>query len=110
MLEQAFASWQENGGAANFELLIAAASPGSAVIFQSDGWPDADGCCEPALARQAVLAAIEAGTSSKNMGTIGSGLSLLLGPRPGPAATQRGRDPPRGIGAALRGAAGRRRR
>jgi hypothetical protein len=89
MLEEAFARWQQNGAAANFELLIAAASPRSAVIFQSDGgWPDADNCCEPALARQAALRAIEARTSLENTDIIAAGLSLLLGPK-GRARQQR---------------------
>jgi hypothetical protein len=88
MIERAFASWQQDGAAANFPLLIAAATPRSAVIFQSDGWPDAEGCCEPALARQAVLAAVETRTSPGATGTIGAGLSLLLGPK-GRAQQQR---------------------
>jgi hypothetical protein len=71
-----------------FPLLIAAASPRSAVIFHSAGWPEADGCCGPALARQAVLAAIETSTSPESTGTIGAGLSLLLGPK-GRARQQR---------------------
>jgi hypothetical protein len=87
-LEEVFERWRENGAAANFPLLIAAASPRSAVIFHSDGWPDADGCCEPVLARQAVLAAIEGEASPKNTGTISAGLSLLLGPK-GRAQQQR---------------------
>jgi hypothetical protein len=33
MLEQAFASWQDNGAAANFELLVAAVTPHAAVVF-----------------------------------------------------------------------------
>ena len=41
--EQAFARWQQNGDAANFPLLVAAASPRSAVVFQfrlaECGWP-----------------------------------------------------------------------
>jgi hypothetical protein len=60
------------------EVLIAAASPQSAVIFHSAAWPDADGCCEPDLARHAVLAAIVGKTA--NTGVIAAGLSLLLGP------------------------------
>jgi hypothetical protein len=88
MLESAFASWQENGAAADFPLLIGAASPRSAVIFQSDGWPDADDCCAPEIARQAVLAAIETRTSPEATDTIAAGLSLLLGPK-GRARQQR---------------------
>ena len=80
MLEAAFASWQRNGGAANFGLLIAAASPRDAVIFHFDSWPDADGRCEPNLARQAVLVAIERHAAPEAIGIIAAGLSLLLGP------------------------------
>ena len=71
--------WQDNGGAANFELLVAAVTPRAAIIFQADGWPDADNCCEPDLARQAVLAAIEGRALPVNTGVIAAGLSLLLG-------------------------------
>jgi hypothetical protein len=88
MLEQAFARWQQNGAAANFEILVAAASPGSALIFQVDGWPEADGCCEPELARQAALRAIEAPVSTVNTDIIAAGLSLVLGPK-GRARQQR---------------------
>ena len=63
-------------------------SPHSAVIFHSVGWPDADGACEPDLARQAVLAAIERKTSTENIDVIAAGLSLLLGPE-GRARQQR---------------------
>jgi hypothetical protein len=79
MLEQAFASWQQGGGAANFELLVAAASPRAAVIFHSPGWPQADGCCDPELARHAVLRAIERSTLPDATGIVAAGLSLLLG-------------------------------
>jgi hypothetical protein len=65
MLEDAFARWQQNGAAANFPLLVAAASPRSAVVFHSPGWPDADGRCEPDLARHAVLMAIEMPSSTE---------------------------------------------
>ena len=80
LLEQAFASWQANGAAADFELLVAAASPRDAVIFHFDSWPDPDGRCEPDLARQAVLAAIERHAAPQAIGIIAAGLSLLLGP------------------------------
>jgi hypothetical protein len=48
----------------------------------------ADGCCEPELARQAVLRAIERNTSPEATGIIAAGLSLLLG-RSGRARQQR---------------------
>ena len=43
-------------------------------------WVDADGCCEPAIARQIILTAIEAPPSTKNTDIVAAGLSLLLGP------------------------------
>ena len=65
----------------NFPLLIAAASPGAAVIFHASHWPDdVDSCCEPALARQVVLTAIEGERSARNTNIIAAGVSLLLGP------------------------------
>src|SRR4029077_8957284 len=64
-----------------FPLLIAAASPRSAVVFQADDWPQADGCCEPALARQAALRALESRALPEATGIIAAGLSLLLGPK-----------------------------
>jgi hypothetical protein len=79
-LEKVYASWQAEGGAANFPLLVAAATPRGATIFHSAGWADADGCCGPEIARQAVLTAIEAPSSTKNTDIIAAGLSLLLGP------------------------------
>ena len=88
VLERAFARWQQNGGSANFPLLVAAASPCDAVIFHFDSWPDADGRCEPDLARQAVLAAIERHAAPGAIGIIAAGLSLLLGPK-GRARQQR---------------------
>ena len=88
-LEQVFIDWQANGGAANFPLLIAAASPGAAVIFHASHWPDdVDSCCEPALARQVVLTAIEGERSARNTNIIAAGVSLLLGPK-GRARQQR---------------------
>ena len=80
-LEKVYVSWQKEGGAANFPLLVAAATPRGATIFHSAGWADADDCCTPELARQAVLAAIEALPSTKNTDIIAAGLSLLLGPK-----------------------------
>lgn len=79
-LERVYASWQKEGGAANFPLIVAAATPRGATIFHSAGWADADDCCTPELARQAVLAAIEALPSTKNTDIVAAGLSLLLGP------------------------------
>ena len=79
-LEKVYARWQAEGGAANFPLLVAAATPRGATIFHSPGWADADGCCEPAIARQVILNAIEAPPSTKNTDIIAAGLSLLLGP------------------------------
>jgi hypothetical protein len=79
LLERAFADWQQGGAAANFELLVAAASPRAAVIFHSSGWPEADGCCEPEIAPHAVLRAIERGTLPDATGIIVAGLGLLLG-------------------------------
>jgi len=61
------------------ELLVATASPRAAVIFHLDGWPEADGCCAPELARHAVLRAIERSTLPDATGIIAAGLSLLLG-------------------------------
>jgi hypothetical protein len=87
-LEKVYASWQREGGAANFPLIVAAATPRGATIFHSAGWADADDCCTPELARQAVLAAIEAPPSTKNTDIIAAGLSLLLGPK-GRARQQR---------------------
>src|SRR4029077_19926704 len=69
-LEKVYTSWQSEGGAANFPLIIPAASPRGATIFHSVGWADADGCCTPELARQAVLRAIEAPPSIKNADII----------------------------------------
>jgi hypothetical protein len=80
-LEKVYVSWQKEGGAANFPLLVAAATPRGATIFHSAGWADADDCCTPELARRAVLAAIEAPPSTKNTDIIAAGLSLLLGPK-----------------------------
>jgi hypothetical protein len=80
VLERAFARWQQGGAAAKFGLLVAAASPRAAVVFHSPGWPDADNCCEPELARHAVLRAIEGHTVPDATGIIAAGLSLLLGP------------------------------
>ena len=80
VLERAFASWQQNGGSANFPVLVAAASPRDAVIFHCNSWPDADGRCEPDLARHAVLAATERHAAPEAIGIIAAGLSLLLGP------------------------------
>jgi hypothetical protein len=79
-LERVYASWQAEGGAANFPLIVAAATPRGATIFHSVGWADADDCCTPEAARGAVLAAIEAPPSTKNTDIIAAGLSLLLGP------------------------------
>jgi hypothetical protein len=87
-LEKVYVSWQKEGGAANFPLLVAAATPRGATIFHSAGWADADDCCTPELARQAVLAAIEAPPSTKNTDIVAAGLSLLLGPK-GRARQQR---------------------
>ena len=87
-LEKVYMRWQAEGGAANFPLLVAAATPRGATIFHSAGWADADDCCTPELARQAVLAAIEALPSTKNTDIIAAGLSLLLGPK-GRAEQQR---------------------
>jgi hypothetical protein len=87
-LEKVYASWQKEGGAANFPLIIAAATRRGATIFHSVGWADADDCCTPELARQAVLTAIEAPPSTKNTDIIAAGLSLLLGPK-GRAEQQR---------------------
>jgi hypothetical protein len=87
-LEKVYVSWQKEGGAANFPLLVAAATPRGATIFHSAGWADADGCCEPEIARQVVLTAIEAPPSTKNTDIIAAGLSLLLGPK-GRARQQR---------------------
>src|SRR6478672_7804602 len=87
-LEKVYASWQREGGAANFPLIVAAATPRGATIFHSTGWADADDCCTPELARQAVLAAIEALPSIKNTDIVAAGLSLLLGPK-GRARQQR---------------------
>jgi len=80
LLEQAFASWQAQGAAANFGLLVAAASPCDAVVFHASGWPEADGCCAPELAQHAVLRAIERHAEPQAIGIIAAGLSLLLGP------------------------------
>jgi hypothetical protein len=88
MLEAAFDRWQENGATSNFGLIVAAASPASAVVFHAAGWPDADGRCEPALARRAVLYAIEQPSSTETINIIVAGLSLLLGPE-GRARQQR---------------------
>ena len=49
------------------------------MIFHFDSWPDADGRCEPDLARQAVLVAIEPYVAPQAIGVIAAGLSLLLG-------------------------------
>jgi len=87
-LEKVYVSWQKEGGAANFPLLVAAATPRGATIFHSAGWADADGCCEPEIARQVVLTAIEAPPSTKNTDIIAAGLSLLLCPK-GRARQQR---------------------
>jgi hypothetical protein len=76
MLERVFADWQQSGGASNFETIVAAASPRAATLFHSPGWPDSDGCCEPGIARHAVLRAIE---DKRNTGVVVAGLSLLLG-------------------------------
>ena len=43
-LEKVYARWQTEGGAANFPLIVAAATPRGATIFHSPGWADADGC------------------------------------------------------------------
>ncbi len=67
MLEQAFADW--------------AASPRTAVSFHAEGWPDADGRCQPELARYAVLMAIESKALLNATDVIAAGLSLLLGPK-----------------------------
>jgi hypothetical protein len=68
-------------------LLIAAASPRSAVTFHASQWPDdVDDRRTPELARQAVLASIEGSRSNTNV--ILAGLSLLLGPE-GRARQQR---------------------
>jgi hypothetical protein len=80
-LEKVYAIWQAEGGAANFPLIVAAATPRGATIFHSAGWADADGCCTPELARRAVLAAIEPPPSTKNTDIVAAGLSLLLGPK-----------------------------
>jgi len=88
LLEQAFASWQAQGAAANFGLLVAAASPCDAVVFHASGWPEADGCCAPELAQHAVLRAIERHAEPQAIGIIAAGLSLLLGPE-GRAQQQR---------------------
>jgi len=88
LLEQAFASWQAQGAAANFGLLVAAASPCDAVVFHASGWPEADGCCAPELAQHAVLRAIERHAEPQAIGVIAAGLSLLLGPE-GRAQQQR---------------------
>ena len=96
-LEKVYMRWQAEGGAANFPLLVAAATPRGATIFHSAGWADADDCCTPELARQAVLAAIEAPPSAKNTDIIAAGLSLLLGPE-GRAEQQRDADEVRARG------------
>jgi hypothetical protein len=79
-LEKVYTRWQAEGGAANFPLIVAAATPRGATIFHSPGWAEADNACTPALARQAILKAIEALPSTKNTDIIAAGLSLLLGP------------------------------
>ena len=58
---------------------------------------DADDCCQPVVARHAVLAAIEGPPSAKNTDIIAAGLSLLLGPE-GRARQQRGADEVRARG------------
>ena len=87
-LEKVYARWQTEGGAANFPLIVAAATPHGATIFHSPGWADADGCCEPEIARHVILTAIEAPPSTKNTDIVAAGLSLLLGPE-GRARQQR---------------------
>ena len=54
-LEKVYTRWQAEGGAANFPLIVAAATPRGATIFHSIGWADADDGCAPELARHAVL-------------------------------------------------------
>src|SRR5258706_15767093 len=78
-LEKVYANWQAEGGAANFPLIVAAATPRGATIFHSAGWADADGACEPALARQVVLRAIEALPPTKNTDIVAAGLGLFVG-------------------------------
>jgi hypothetical protein len=95
-LEKVYANWQAEGGAANFPLIVAAASPCSATIFHCAGWPKTAG--DPGRARHTVLAAIEADSSTKNADTIAIGLSLLLGPK-GCARQQRDADEVRKAGA-----------
>jgi hypothetical protein len=96
-LEKVFTRWQLEGGAANFPLIVAVATPHGATIFHSEGWADADGCCEPVVARHTVLATIEARPSTKNTDIIAAGLSLLLGPE-GRARQQRDADEVRARG------------
>jgi hypothetical protein len=96
-LEKVYTRWQAEGGAANFPLIVAAATPRGATIFHSHGWAEADDCCTPKLARQAILTAIEALPSIKNTDIVAAGLSLLLGPD-GRARQQRDADAIRKVG------------
>jgi hypothetical protein len=90
-LEKVYTRWQSEGGAANFPLIVAAATPRGATIFHSTGWAEADGCCDQATAGRVILAAIEAPVSTKNTDVVAAGLSLILGPD-GRARQQRDAD------------------
>ena len=79
VLEAAFDRWMERGAAANFPLIVAAATPLDALVLHAPGWPDADGACTEDLARRAVLVAIESEHTARTTDIITAGLSLLLG-------------------------------
>ena len=90
-LAKVYARWQTEGGAANYPLIVAAATPRGATIFHSAGWAEADGVCERSAAGRAIVNAIESPVSTKNTDVVAAGISLLLGPD-GRARQQRDAD------------------